>query len=343
MMAVTFSWRQLMMPRAKLLFATCLAATPLIQGAEPGPKDRVEKGTVRFVPIADEKEIPERYRLQEHKFDYELSWKMDLQTCGTRICRIRFPSAVKSPDVANDTVHGEYFLPSGKGPFPGVVMFDVIGGSDQIVARSLSAQLSARGIACLFIQMPYYGPRRAEGTDKRMITADINHSIDNVRQAVLDGRRAAAWLAARPEIDGKRIGAMGTSLGSFMASLTAEMDPRVDHVAILLGGGGLVDAYYDDPRGKTLRKVWEATGGSKKKLQERLACVDPLTCADKLKERKVLMIAGKRDEIVLPKMTESLWKAAGEPKLVWYDCTHEGSVVYALAALDHISAFFESE
>src|SRR5262249_3561148 len=157
--------------------------------------------------------------------------------------------------------------------------------------------LSARGIACLFIQMPYYGPRRPQDSEKRMISTDVNQSIANVRQAVLDSRLALAWLASRSDIDKERIGILGTSLGSFMAALTAEMEPRAARVAILLGGGGLVDAYYDDPRAELLRKVWEAIGGTKDKIKKRLAPVDPLTCAERLKDRKVLMIAGKRDEI----------------------------------------------
>jgi dienelactone hydrolase len=335
-----------MLTLCRIVLLACCVCPSFLQAEEPGTKDSnytIEKSTIDFKPRGDQKDIPERYRLKEHKFDCEMSWKMDLKTSGARVFRVRFPSAVESPDPENNTVHGEYYLPEGKGPFPGVVVFDVIGGNDQIVSRSLSAQLSARGIACLFIQMPYYGPRRPPDSDKRMISADMNRSLENVRQTILDGRRAVAWLDARAEIDKSRIGIMGTSLGSFMASLTAEMEPRISRVALLLGGGGLVDAYYDDPRGTALRKIWEAAGGTKQKLKDKLAPVDPLTCAEKLKDRKVLMINGSRDEIVIPKMTEAMWTAAGKPKIVWYDCTHEGSVVYALAALEHIIAHFGAE
>jgi dienelactone hydrolase len=324
--------------RISMTLAAILLTTSITLAGDPAP----EKGTVTFKPVADQKDIPERYRLDERKFDYELTYKTEFKSSGAKNYRIRFPSAVESPDPENNVVHGEYFVPAGKGPFPGIVVLDVIGGSDQIVARSMSAQLSARGIACLFIQMAYYGPRRPEGSEKRMISMNVDESIANVRQTVLDSRLAAAWLASRSEIDKERIGILGTSLGSFMAALTAEMEPRVNRVAILLGGGGLVDAYYDDPRGASVRKIWEGIGGTKEKLKKKLACVDPLTCADRLKDHKVLMIAGKRDEIVLPKMSEALWKASGEQKIVWYDCTHEGSAVYILSALDHIAKHFNA-
>jgi dipeptidyl aminopeptidase/acylaminoacyl peptidase len=176
-----------------------------------------------------------------------------------------------------------------------------------------------------------------------MITPDYRRSIENVRQTVLDARRAVAWLEAQPEIDAKRLGIMGTSLGSFMGSLTAEMEPKVRRVAILLGGGGLVEAYYDDPRARTYRIAWELLGGTKEKLAQLLAPVDPLTCAANLRDRKVLMLAGKRDEVVLPKMTEALWKASGMQKLVWFDCTHIGAALYIVPAIQLLVEHFRAE
>jgi dienelactone hydrolase len=200
----------------------------------------------------------------------------------------------------------------------------------------ISTHLASHGIAALFMQMPYYGPRRPPGSKTKMITANYKASIDNVRQTVLDVRQSTAWLESRPEIDAKRLGVLGTSLGSFMGSLAAEMEPKLGRVAILLGGGGLVDAYYDDPRGDTYRKAWELLGGNKDKLKKLIAPVDPLTCAANLKNRKVLMIDAKRDEIVFPKMAEAMWKATGEQKIVWYDCTHYGAALYFLDAMEHI-------
>jgi hypothetical protein len=54
-------------------------------------------------------------------------------------------------------------------------------------------------------------------------------------------------------------------------------------------------------------------------------------------------LADKRDEIVPPKMAESLWKASGEQKIVWFDCTHYGAIVYSASALDHLVRHFRAE
>ncbi len=318
-----------------------LVSHPLFAGDTTIPAP-LEKGSVRFVPLDDQKTIPERYRLDKHLFDFELSQRLDLPITEIDVHHLSFPSALETETPENNTVHGDYYRPRGDGPFPAVIVLDIMGG-DGSVPRMLASALAQKHIAALAIRMPYYGERRPAGSRKRMISIDFDQTMDAVRQTVLDVRRASAWLAARKEIDAKRVGIVGTSLGSFMGALSAEMEPRLCRVAILLGGGGLVDAFYENPRAEYFRKSWEAFGGSKASLARLIAPADPLTYADHLKERHVLMIAGKRDEIVPPKMAEALWKASGQQKIVWYDCTHYGAVKYLVPALGHLVKHFGAE
>jgi fermentation-respiration switch protein FrsA (DUF1100 family) len=128
-----------------------------------------------------------------------------------------------------------------------------------------------------------------------------------------------------------------------IGALGAEMEPRIRRVSIALGGGGLVDAYYDDPRAAPYRKLWEAVGGTKEQVARALAPIDPVSCAANLRDRKVLMIAGKRDDIVPPRATEALWKAAGEPKIIWYDCTHYGAALYFIPMLQQVVQHLSAE
>jgi dienelactone hydrolase len=295
----------------------------------------VEKGVAHFRPQGSQDNIPERYRLGEHSFPYEMCLKRVLPISGVQIFDVRFPSPVTSPHPENNTVYAEYYRPRGDGPFPCTIVLDITGG-DQSLSRFISTILSRQGIGCLFVQMAYYGPRRPPQSNVRLLSFDVGRTMQAVRQTVLDMRRATAWMESRPEIDPKRIGILGTSLGSLMAALTAEMEPKLGRVVILLGGGGLVEAYYDNPQGASYRKFWERLGGTKEKLATFIAPVDPLTCAANLKGRQVLFIAGKRDEIVPPSATERLWKAAGEPKIVWYDCTHYGAAYYIVPAMEQV-------
>jgi dienelactone hydrolase len=299
-------------------------------------------GTIQFRLTGQEPYIPERYRLEEHVFSYDLRLKRDLPSSGLTISNLRFPSALTSPYPENNTVHAEYYCPKGKGPFPGVIVLDITGG-DQSLSRTISCSLAQNKIAALFVQMAYYGPRRPPGSKLRLLSTNLAHTMEAIRQTVLDVRRATAWLEARPEIDAQRLGLHGTSLGSMIGALSAEMEPKLQRVSILLGGGGLVEAYYHHPQAARYRKIWEALGGTKEQVIQALAPIDPLTYAANLKGRKVLMVAGKRDEIVPPSATEALWKAAGQPKIVWYDCTHYGAALFYLPIMDQVVRHFAAE
>jgi dienelactone hydrolase len=325
--------------RLPLAFGCWLLSAAALGAAEP---ETLEKGKFSFKPLDDQKNIPECYRLDERSFDYELSLKHDLPDAGLGVFHLTFPSPVVTELKENNTVHAEYYRPHGKGPFPAVIVLDILGGNET-VSRTLAVHLAQHRIAALFVFMPYYGPRRTPGSNVRLLMPDIDHSLGAVRQTVLDLRAATAWLEARLEVDGKRLGILGTSLGSFMATLTAEMEPKLARVAALLGGGGIVDAYYDHPQGAKIRKLYESLGGSKEKLAKAIAPADPLTCAANLKTHKVLMICGKRDEIVPPKMATALWKASGQQEIVWYDCGHYSAAFYLLAGLDHIVKHFGAE
>ncbi|HEY8503371.1 MAG TPA: prolyl oligopeptidase family serine peptidase [Gemmataceae bacterium] len=317
--------------------AGCLAVPAR---GEPAPAP-TERGSVEFTPGDDPVRVPERYRLGAFRFPFELSLKYDLPYSGVEVYRLTFPSPVKSPHESNNTVHAEYYRPKGAGPFPGVIILDILAG-DQSLSRGMGLFFAQNGVAGLFVQMAYHGPRRPPEGRVRLLSPDIPHTLAAIRQTVLDCRCAAAWLAARPEIDPERLGIVGTSLGSFMSALTAAMEPRLRRVALLLGGGGLVDAFYDHPRAGWFRRFNELLGGSKERLAELIAPVDPLTYADRLARRRLLMIAARRDEIVPPSAAEALWKAAGRQKIVWFDTTHYGAVLYLLPAMGYVLEHFRS-
>jgi predicted choloylglycine hydrolase/dienelactone hydrolase len=334
--------------------AKLLAGEPAERTLAIDTKQRpITTGKVAFKPVGDEKATPEKYRLAAHEFPFEMQLKQEFPEQGFSVYDVRFPSPVESPFPENNTVHGEYYLPTSshplpaggeggvKGGLPGVIVLDIMQG-DLTVARMQATILAQNKIAALCLHMAYYGPRRPAAMKVRMIMPSIDHSLEAVRQTVLDVRRASAWLESRPEVDPKRLGIMGTSLGSFIGSLAAEMEPRLDRVVILLGGGNLVDGFYDHPQAAPVRKLYEAVGGTKEKFAKQIACADPITCAANLKDRKVLMFGAKRDDIVPPKCTVALWEALGKPKIFWYDCSHVGAVVYLVPAMQQIVTHFQT-
>ena len=92
-------------------------------------------------------------------------------------------------------------------------------GADFALSRYLAARLADRGVAALFVKLPYYGERRPPGGEKRFLSADIERSVVAMGQGICDVRRAAAWLASRPEVDSGKLGVTGISLGGIVSSV----------------------------------------------------------------------------------------------------------------------------
>jgi dienelactone hydrolase len=57
-------------------------------------------------------------------------------------------------------------------------------------------------------------------------------------QMLTDVMQAVSYLRSRPEVDAKRIGVMGFSMGSFVVSIAGAVDDRI-HAVLLTGGGDL--------------------------------------------------------------------------------------------------------
>jgi dienelactone hydrolase len=303
----------------------------------------VQSGEAEFRPTAGEPGVPERFRLGPAVFRFEIEPR--LEAPGYSVHAVRFASPVVSPDPENNTVHAEYFRPVGSGPDrrrPGVVVLHIL-GADFALSRYIAARLADRGVAALFVKLPYYGERRPKGEDKRFLSADIDRSMFAMRQGVCDVRRAAAWLGSRPEVDPSRLGVTGVSLGGIVASVAASVDPALDRAALLLAGGDLARILWVMPEGAKYKAAWVASGRTLDDLKALTDPFDPLTHAHGLVGKRVLMIAGKVDEVVPPSSTRALWDAAGRPPITWYDCGHYSAAGFLLPAVRQTVEFFAAD
>lgn len=328
-----------------LISAFCVIAAAEDQPVKPPPEfpDLPSRGTVRFEPADLESRVPQHFRLEAHEFDYRS--KLLREGKAMRIARLTFPSPVTTEITENNTVHAEYFQPAGKGPYPACVVLHILGG-DFLLAETVATHLAQHGVASLFVKMPYYGERRRKDSTKRMISEDPRESVAGMTQGVLDIRRAAAWLASRSEVDPARLGITGISLGGIMSALAAAGEPRLANVAVVLGGGDFADILWanETHRAQEFRKRWLAAGETRESFREVVNQIDPATYGHLLKGRRVLMIAGKNDEIIPPSSARALWESIGrEPELVWLDAGHYTAAKYLPQELVRLDLFFNGK
>jgi dienelactone hydrolase len=282
-----------------------------------------------------EASVPKQFRLERAVFTYDL--EPVLTTARYRVSQLRFPSPITTPDPENNVVHAEFFDPiEVRGRKPGVVVLHIL-GSDFPLSRYMAARLADRGVAALFLKLPYYGERRARGgpapVPRRFLSADIERTVTSMRQGICDVRRGVCWLGGRADIEPSRLGVAGISLGGIVASVTAAVDPAVREGVFLLTGGDLSQILWEMPETARFRQSWQAEGRTIKDLKALTDPFDPLTYAAGLSGKRVLMIAGKVDEVVPPASAKALWDAAGRPPIHWCDCGHYSAIGYLLPGI----------
>lgn len=328
------------MPTSILVLAGLMAAASPPE-ADNSPA-RPAKATIEFHSDDSRDQVPERFRLKPHRFEAEVERKYELQRAGVEVFAVRFPSPVETEHPENNTVYCEFYRPSKPGKYPAVIVLDILDGK-QIVSRGEAVWLAQHDVAAMVLVMPYYGPRRPLEGRLRMLSTDVSQSLENVRQAVLDCRRATAWLVAQPEVDSSRIGVVGTSLGSFIGGIVAAAEPKISSACLLLGGGALVDSFYDHPQARLIVQGMGFFGIGKDYLNNLIGPADPITYAEQLKQKRLLLIGASRDEVVPPVAMERLWKATGEPKLIWVDATHVGAAAYAFPMMREVIRHLKNE
>ena len=306
-----------------LLLAVLFTRAGFSVAGEP----KVEIGEVKFTETDKAGGVPEFYRLEDRTFAYELKPKYSLPNAGVDVFSLTFPSAVKTASAANNTVYAEYYKPRKPGKHPAVIVLDILDGA-QVVSRAEALWLAQHDIPALTVFMAYYGPRREPGSKERLLSTDIEKSVANVRQTVLDCRLAVAWLESRPEVDANKLGVLGTSLGSFVGGVFGGVEPKLHSVNLLLGGGALVEAFSEHPIAVVLMPLLKLAGFTAPKLKKLIDPVDPITYAEQLKGKRLLLIAASHDDVVPPMAMKRLWEATGKPEMIWVEATHVGSALY---------------
>jgi dienelactone hydrolase len=196
-------------------------------------------------------------------------------------------------------------------PAPAIVLLHGLGGSKESLVP-FGHFLAATGYAVLILDEYGQGERRKPdpaGDDPQAAETDAVHGV---QQTIVDVRRGIDYLRTRIHISSKRICIMGFSLGAIIAADVAGIDPRVQSVVLVSGGGdlGLIlrNLARNDPYFRR-SSIGNLTPEQLQLLGPMLAAEDPLTFAGHVAPRPVLMLNGKLDRIIPPKAAQALYEA----------------------------------
>lgn len=140
-----------------------------------------------------------------------------------------------------------YFPKARTAPAPAIIVVNGHGGDKYSWYAMYSGILYARaGAVVLTFDPTGEGERNQEhqsGTrdHDRLEPVDAPYHAELARRQggliVGDVMQAVSYLSQRPEVDPKRIAAMGYSMGSMVTALTGAVEPRL-HACVIAGGGG---------------------------------------------------------------------------------------------------------
>lgn len=283
--------------------------------------------------------------LQRYNFPPDsFPWRMEMTAAAAThlVYHVTFPSPRRYEVAECNTVHAEYYVPArrtGKGKAPGVVVLDILDGSF-VVARLVARHFAAAGIPSLIVKMPYYGERRPPGTSLyRTFVSRPERMLEAIEGTVADVRRAASWLQQQPEVDPRRIGLIGVSLGGIIGALAVAVDPRFDRAVLVLAGGDPVDILWHAPETEGVRDRLLELGYSLERLRQESQAIDPITFGKRVDPRRVLMINATADTTVLRRNTLALWEAFGKPAIQWYPAGHYSISLFIPAILPTAAQF----
>lgn len=227
--------------------------------------------------------------------------------------------------------YGVLVRPKTKEKVPLIVAQHGLGGNKEQLSTQMGSLLAQQGVAMLALDAPEHGqsisPKASMIFEMYMMYKSSKNKDDlvsSVAERDKDGkylaffsniiaggvqniRMSLDYVESRGDIDMKRIGYVGFSMGAMMGGVLAPLEPRLKASCLVVGG---------DPFLKSVGQ-WEAKVGTKTCYQLCPSLYLPHF------NKPLLMANGLKDDIVPKWSTEALFKVASEPKqLKWYDAGH---------------------
>jgi len=208
--------------------------------------------------------------------------------------QLTFPTALPTPHPANNTVWCRWFEARADRAAPrAAVLVLPQWNADADGHVGLCRLLNWYGLSALRLSLPYHDQRMPPELHRAdyIVSANVARTVQVCRQAVLDARRAIAWLASEGY---ERIGILGSSLGSCLALLTTAHEPLVRAEAL-----NHISPYFADVvwRGLSTDHVRQGLEGhiDLPTLRALWKPISPRWYLDRLRDRRTLLVYARYD------------------------------------------------
>jgi cephalosporin-C deacetylase-like acetyl esterase len=255
---------------------------------------------------------------------------------------VDFQTANPTRYEKTNIVRGEYFQPRKASHAPLAILLHGMGDRSVIPCKLLARSLVRQGIACFILYLVFHSSRMPEVIRNRLPALTHDEWFESYQVSVIDVRQVLDWASGRAEINQEQIAAVGISFGAFISAITMGIDKRIRAGVLATGGGNFgkigwlsktfsakmgssyteveyrqAQKRYAQYREQVAEKGFENVAPAQKGFQ-----TDPLTFAPYLRQRPVLMINARWDEIIPREAAIDFWAACGKPAITWLPATH---------------------
>jgi hypothetical protein len=207
---------------------------------------------------------------------------------------LRYTSALTTPHPENNLVSARWFPATGESDRTRTtsrgraVVILPQWNSDAEGHIGLARLLARCGVSALRMSLPYHDARMPPELTRAdyIVSSNVVRTVQVCRQAVLDARRAVAWLEQQGF---ERIGILGTSLGSCLAMLTAAHEPRIRAQALNHVSPWFADVVW---RGLSTRHVRQGLDGhvDLEMLRDLWRPISPFSYLDRIRSTQTLLV-----------------------------------------------------
>ena len=249
---------------------------------------------------------------QRGSFDYDAGAPLKVRVSsshiegGVRISMLTYasPNGGRVPALL--------FVPSGRGPFAGLIVQHGLPSSKEDVAFD-AEDLAGLGAVVIAIDAPF---ARRSGAPIAFTRRDRREQI----QLIVDLRRAVDLLRARADVDDDRIAYLGVSYGAAMGGLLAGVEHRIAAFVLMSGDGGLVE-HFSGPEDRS-GPLFMLSPARRRAWLAAMRPIEPLRWVRRA-SAPILFLSGRRDHLVSVRDAARYQRAAPQPKEIrWYDSDH---------------------
>jgi dipeptidyl aminopeptidase/acylaminoacyl peptidase len=212
-----------------------------------------------------------------------------------------------------------WYVPSRNGA--AVVLAHGHGGQRGQLAFEARA-LERRGYGILLFDFRGHGE-----SDERAVTWGAAEQLD--LEAAID------YLTRRPEVNARRIGALGFSMGAMTVAMVAARDPRL-RAAVMEGAYTSVEEMISHDERHYRWWSERVAVATLRRSGVPIDSVRPVDVVCRISPRPVLIVNGAEDEDTPVAVAVRLYRAACPPKSIWI-IPHAGHASYAIGA-DRLAA-----